>query len=174
MKLWAIFRAVVFLVLLGAAAWQDVQNRKIRNPLILLGILLGLLTAIPYGLSGVGDALTGGIIALVVGFLFWKLRVFRAGDAKLLWVVGCFSGTGQLLQDFAAILLVSGVCALFLMLRHGVLLQKFKRVGLHLNAIAVQRRFEAYEPEEGDVCSFPFAVGVFGGQLAYFIWLMVR
>ncbi len=79
-------------VILGAAVWQDIRTRKIKNQVCVSGVLLGLASALILPGMYILDALAGFLVMLGVGMLCWKFHVFRAGDAKLLCAVGSFTG----------------------------------------------------------------------------------
>ena len=78
--------------ILGTAVWQDVRTRKIKNRVSVTGAALGLASAVLLPERHIADALLGFFVMLGTGMLCWKLRVFRAGDAKLLCAVGSFTG----------------------------------------------------------------------------------
>lgn len=162
-------RGLLLLLFTAAAARSDWKERKIRNQLNLYGVLAALLTGVlQWDAAQLADLLASSAAAFALGFVLWKLSVFRAGDAKLLWCVGTFCGLHMLPQTLAAIFLAAGVCALVLMLRHHVLFQRLKRVGQHLWIMAVQRKFVPYPILENDPCAFPFAVAVMAG-----VWFTV-
>lgn len=90
MKLLEYFYWICFAIVLALAVWQDIRIRKIKNELNVTGVVLGLLFAILLPERNILSALIGVIVLLVVGIFCWKLNFFRAGDAKLLCVVGAF------------------------------------------------------------------------------------
>lgn len=162
-------RGILLLFFTALAAYSDCKERKIRNKLNLYGIAAALLTGVlQWDAAQLFDLLAGSMAALVLGFLFWKISVFRAGDAKLLWCVGTFCGLHMLPQTLVAVFLAGGVCALALMLRYGVLLERLKRVGRYLWVVVAQRKFTPYPILENDPCRFPFAVAILIG-----VWCIV-
>lgn len=88
---WA-FQYLCLAVVLGTAVWQDVRTKKIKNRVSVTGAVLGLASAVLLPERHVADALLGFFVMLGTGMFCWKLRVFRAGDAKLLCAVGSFTG----------------------------------------------------------------------------------
>ena len=87
----------------AVAAW-DLRTRRIPNPLILVGIGLGLLWA---GMQGTFlDAFAGAGLAFGVGIIPFALRALGGGDVKAAIVVGLFVGP----QGVIKVLLLTAVC----------------------------------------------------------------
>jgi prepilin peptidase CpaA len=107
--------SLAILALVSAAAISDLRTRKIPNPLLLTGLILGLgLSLMTKGTDGLLSSLAGfglGFALLLPGYL---LRFTGAGDVKLLATLGVFSGPGMLLQIFVVSVLTG---ALFVLLR---------------------------------------------------------
>ena len=86
-------RYVLLAAGLLAAACTDWKRRRIPNRLTVAmaatGILLGVLMG---GLSGLLGSLGGLAAGLAVGVILWLLKIFRAGDAKLLAALGAMMG----------------------------------------------------------------------------------
>ena len=105
--------------LFARAAWTDFQRWKIENR----NVLLLILAYAPYaGASLLGNPSTdlvnlqfdllSALLLFTTGFIFWQLRLFGAGDAKLMFPVGLFVGWDMLfvfainLEVFAVIFTV--------------------------------------------------------------------
>lgn len=159
-------------LLLIIAAFCDVKFGKIFNWTIISGIVIASSLAVLQGMDALISAIAGGTAALIMGFLFWKLHIFRAGDAKLLWMAMQFVGIDRLPQHMAAIFIAGGICALGIMLQSGVLLQRIKRVGSYFMCMLLSRKFSTYVPIPEDPCRFPFAVAVLVGEVAAYIYFL--
>lgn len=79
-------------VILFLAVKQDIKENKISNRLNVSGTVAGLLLALLLPHRSVADALAGVVVCFLCGFAGWILKAFRAGDAKLLCVMGAFFG----------------------------------------------------------------------------------
>lgn len=110
--------------LLAAACLTDWRHRRIPNSLLAAGALTGLvwqalarhgggLLDCPHlGAVGLTNSAAAGVVMLVLGFALWKLKLFGAGDAKLLAVVAVFLGLGSVPMVLLATLVAGGVLAL--------------------------------------------------------------
>ena len=106
------------LLLVSAAAINDLATRRIPNRLLLAGLgcalLLHLLSAQP------GAALLAALAGLALGlalFLpFYLLRGMAAGDVKLMAVVGAFAGPQQVFAIAVLAWCSGGVMALLAVL----------------------------------------------------------
>lgn len=121
------------LLLLSAAAWHDIRNRRIPNALVFPGAIAGVLSnaLLSQEMGGLGtlDSLTG----LGAGFLLllplYLLRAMGGGDVKLMAMTGAFLGVRAVMGAFLYILLAGGLLALALAWRQGrlrMLLHKLK------------------------------------------------
>ena len=167
-------RELVCLLFLAVLARGDFRRLKIRNRLVLAGALCGTGLAALAGPAAAGSALGGGLTALALGFLLWRLSAFGAGDAKLLGMLGCFCGFAPLWQHLAAALLAAGVCALAVLLVRRQLRARLRRVRLYFRGMLLTHQWAAYEPAPDDSCRFPFAVPVFAGELLWFLLRLLR
>lgn len=156
----------VWMMCLAAAAVSDCKTRKIPNRLILMGVVLATILAALQGGGALWNAVAGGSAALALGFLLWKLKVFRAGDAKLLWMTMQFAGWNHWKVHIALIMIAGAICALFVMLRHRILIQRMRRLAGYFGSLFLTRRYAPYQPLAEDPVRFPFAVAVLLGELA--------
>ncbi len=115
------------LILFGAlvaACASDWRQRKIPNALVIAGTAAGLawhafgvagggvLDCARPGALGLANAAAAGLLMLVLGFALWKLKLFGAGDAKLLAMVAVFLGLRSVPMVLLATLVAGGVLAL--------------------------------------------------------------
>ena len=77
---------------LCCAVYQDIRYLKITNRLNLFLLLAGLLLATTGGIDKVLDSVTGMVLPLAIGFVFYALRIFGAGDVKFLMALGALMG----------------------------------------------------------------------------------
>lgn len=91
-------RAIAFglLPVLALASWMDLRSRTVANRLLLFGLVL-LLGLSRWTIDGVGYALAGGLVGLLVFLPFYLKRGMGAGDIKLMGLVGCYLGPAGVL-----------------------------------------------------------------------------
>ena len=102
--------------LVGLAAAWDLSQRRIPNPLVLTGLLLGLgLQTQSGGLAGLGFSILGAAAALAILIVPFALRKMGGGDVKLAMVAGAFLGPVQVAELILLGLVFHGfIAALFL------------------------------------------------------------
>jgi len=76
-----------------ATSYDDMRENRIRNRYIAYALLFGVCTNIMLPAISIGgmyfsteyfrDTLLNAAVALVAGFVFWSLKIWRAGDGKL-------------------------------------------------------------------------------------------
>jgi len=115
-------------LLLLLAVWWDVKTHRIPNQLVLLGLLMGLISSLlPTGI-GWQNAALGSFTGLAAFFPLYLLRIFGAGDVKLLAAVGAFVGYPGVLNVALLTGLAGGVLALLLAIRHRQLHQMWQQI----------------------------------------------
>lgn len=108
------------LVLIVSAGW-DLAKRRIPNPLILFGLMLGLaFGGVTGGLNGLGFAFLGAVVAFALTFPQWAMRWMGGGDAKLMMVVGTFLGPIGVVSALVYATCVHGLVALGMLLLRGI------------------------------------------------------
>lgn len=118
-----IFRLIVFVGLVGWAAYSDLRFGRLPNEMNLAGVLAGLLFgALAMGWSGLGEAAVGIVAGagpfLVVYLIGVAIRkpLMGAGDVKLMGALGAFTGPVLALYAICYGLAISGVLALSIVL----------------------------------------------------------
>ncbi|MCR9219048.1 MAG: prepilin peptidase [Alphaproteobacteria bacterium] len=135
--------------LLVWAGLSDLRRYLIPNAAVGLAAALGLVYQVQVG-GPAGSALLIAATVLAVGFLGFAIRLFGAGDAKLLAAVALLAGPSEILPFLTQTLLIGGGLALLWLaarpLRHGLVL-----AGFHVAA----------EPAR----QLPYGVAIAGGGL---------
>ncbi len=114
-------RTGVLIVLLLAAAVTDWRTRRIPNWLTIGGALYALAynaTVPPPMQGGLGWALMGLGVGLVVLLPLYVLRIMGAGDVKLMAMVGAFLGPTATLQALLFTTAAAGVAAIVFAIHH--------------------------------------------------------
>lgn len=183
-----IITLISFLIFLFACSYTDYKYGKIFNKYLVISILLFFIFfLIKYLLARtiniddtnfinkeLIDHIFGFAIGFIVGFVFYIVGIFKGGDAKLLAVVGLYVGKNNILLHFSVIIIVAGIFALLIMLKHKVFIKKIKRVGLYFKGILLTGKIEKYTLDPEDTIKFPFAVYVLLGEICALLFNYVR
>src|SRR3954470_13254714 len=100
------------ITVLIATIW-DIRSRKIPNWLVFPYLLAGMVVSSTFhGWHGLGQSLSGMLVAgLLMGILYW-LGGMGMGDVKLCAAVGAWIGPGQILTALVMMGMAGGVMAL--------------------------------------------------------------
>ena len=165
LNLWVIF-------LIVAAVITDVRFGRVYNLLTVPCALAGLglnawaggWAGLCYSAQGLGLGLAALLLTLLLG------QHMGGGDIKLLAALGALRGPEFLLHVLVVAVLVGGVLALGLALRHSALLASLRRLAWSLwDRLAVGASAEA-EPSPRSL-RFPYAVAIGAGALVALVWL---
>ncbi|HTE90751.1 MAG TPA: A24 family peptidase [Terriglobales bacterium] len=122
--------------LLGAAAgWTDWRFRRIPNWLTVPGLVLGVIVnSLVWGWPGGKTSLLGVILGLALLLPFVMVKSLGAGDWKLVGALGAFLGPQHLIAVLFGAILVAGVMAAVLVIRHKRVRQTVRNLGRMLAA----------------------------------------
>lgn len=153
-----------FLLLMGAAVYQDITTGKVKNQLNVAGVILGLV----FAAAGLGlrfrDGLAGLGLSAVIGLGLYALSLFRAGDAKLLWIVGAFKGPYHFFNSLIIGIIAGGVMAVVILLVRRDGKRRFRKLQTYLLHVVYTGKYQLYPPDSGD--KFPFSVPIAVGAVA--------
>lgn len=115
----AISYLIILLAALGIATVIDIKRRKIPNWLTVSVTIIGLAnSAFTKGLPGLGEHTLAMLVGLILFFIFYLVKVFGAGDAKLMAAIGAVMGFPFILIVSLAVILVGGVISLVILLKN--------------------------------------------------------
>jgi prepilin peptidase CpaA len=162
---------VPLLILLCAAAWHDARSFRIPNSIIVIGLALGLAlnSFAPDGL-GFSSAALGMIAGLVGLFPLYLLRIWGAGDVKLMAVVGAFLGVADLLGSLLVSLLAGGLLAVVVALQRRtgrVLIENLRYLAYQLFFSLQARSASAMEAPAISAGKVAYAIPILLGTAAY-------
>jgi prepilin peptidase CpaA len=160
--------------MLVLAAYSDTRYHRIPNGVTFGGAGAGLvLQAYFGGFEAVGFGLLGLAIGFALFLLFYIRGAMGAGDVKLMAAVGAFLGPSATLLAAALTLIVGGVMAVAILLRHGGLGLLARRYFTTLNYMVVTGNLVHEGPREGEAAArrFPYALAIGLGTLWAILWL---
>lgn len=161
-------------LMLVLAAYSDTRYHRIPNGVTFGGAGAGLVLQSYFG--GL-EALGSGFLGLAIGFAlflpFYSRGAMGAGDVKLMAAVGAFLGFSATLLAAAFTMIVGGVMAVAILLRHGGLGPLARRYFTTLNYTVVTGNLNHDGPREGEAAArrFPYALAIGLGTLWAILWL---
>jgi prepilin peptidase CpaA len=151
--------AALLLAWLGICVWLDLKTRRLPNALTVAGLVAalllqafvppgdGLLHPVRPGSVGVLRALLAAAGMLIVALILWRLKLFGAGDAKMLVAIAALVGTHGAAPVLLLTLCAGGVLAL---------------------AVLVWHRTGGHAPAAGSGSfRLPYSVAIMSGTLGY-------
>lgn len=166
------------LALAAGAAWFDVRERRIPNPLTLGGFLAALALRVPAGMEAVGAGLTGAGIAFGLSLVFFLAGGLGGGDVKLLTAFGAFLGPDRTWTALMVMAFVGGAMAAVQIARKG----DVREVAANIRTIFVtlgRRTFTGWKGEESEAAltldtpgalTVPYGVAIAAGAVtAWFL-----
>lgn len=153
---------LALVALLVAAVVSDIRMRRIANLTNALVLLLGLVQAVALGggVTGLSQAALGVLVALVIWFPMFALRLIGAGDAKLMAASSAWLGWQGALTASLVTGAVGGVLGAFWLLRRYGLGRAAHALGLALRDPG-QLRMQPFDARE----RVPYAIAVASGVL---------
>lgn len=114
-------------IVVAAAAYFDLRERRIPNWLTLPGLVIGLLLHATYGgTAGLISGLTGAVAGAALLILPFALGWMGGGDLKLLAAVGALMGVSFTLTTLLFALAAGGIIAVVWLAIKGSLLGSLK------------------------------------------------
>ena len=159
---------------LCAAAWYDVRYFRIPNFITISGAIVGIAlnTLLPSGVGFV-SASSGFAFALIGLLPLFFLRVWGAGDVKLMAVVGAFVGAQELPGSLLASLLAGGVTSLFAAAQGknlGLLYENMQRMFGQILFNLQLRTVEAIDAPPKSAGKVPYALPILFGTVGYLFY----
>lgn len=126
-------RHYIIIIFLVICLYTDFRHYKIYNTNIVLFTLLGfILNMYIDGMGGGLRSIIGIITPIILFWLLFKLRMLGAGDIKIYSAIGSFLGLHICLKVIIYSFMFGGVIAVYIMIRHKILRQRFMYFGRYL------------------------------------------
>jgi prepilin peptidase CpaA len=118
-------------IVMGAAGWFDLRERRIPNFLTLSALAGALVLRLFGGFESFADGLLGAAIGLGLALPFFLAGGLGGGDVKLLTAAGAFLGPTRIWFCLLVMALVGGVMALVAIARQ----RAFRRTAANLHTL---------------------------------------
>ena len=143
----------------------DFRERRIPNLLVIYGLLVSVAAVVfVAGLSGLANALLGGMLVFLVSFGFWVIGWMGAGDVKLMGIFGILAGLPNAVSLLINVGMFGAVLALLFLAWKGSLKLSLQR----LNYMLASKEYQLVDGERADakVVRLPYAIAVVAGAFA--------
>ncbi|MGQ0592868.1 MAG: A24 family peptidase [Gammaproteobacteria bacterium] len=161
-------------LMLSFAAYLDLRYHRIPNGVTFGGAVAGLVLQSYFsGFEALGSGFLGLASGLALFVPFYIRGAMGAGDVKLMAAVGAFLGPSATLVAAALTLIVGGVMAVAILLRHRGFGQLARRYLATLNFLVVTGTLNHAGPRGGEAAArrFPYALAIGLGTLWAILWL---
>jgi len=172
---WTMWPYGVLVVVLAAAAIDDVCTSKIHNwityPAVLVGLLGPLLVEViaTYLFNadvehrlGIGGALIGLLVGFAPMFVAWRVGGVGGGDAKLAGAIGVLAGWKFALATLFYGFVVAGLMALIVMLRRRILKRTIGRVWWFVVQAVMRNKPDDPSSEDSPTIAIGLALAIGG------------
>lgn len=152
---------------------SDIRTFKIKNKIIYPFVLSGIITnSWQNGYEGLGLALQGAALPIVLLFVFFLFRILGAGDIKLFSAIGAIMGPGFVLYTIVYSFLAGGVLALAIILVRENCRERFGYLLNYLKYSLLTLSLKPYIDFSGENPGgkLPFALAVTCGVLLKFLF----
>lgn len=158
---------MLFVLSIGMAAILcDLYERKIPNPLIVAGLILGAAWQwSAKGPPGIADFLAGaGAPLLALGMLHY-FRMLGAGDIKLLMVSGGFLSFWGSLKCIGLSFLIAAVFSVAVLFKHRILMRRLNYFVQYLHSYRETKIWTPYINRAEDAAYLHFSIPVVLGSI---------
>lgn len=144
-----ILKCVLISLILVSIVANDFYNGKVSNWLILIGMILGIAVRMQeqgaYGMLVFVGGFVGTACCL---FLFFLLKMFGAGDIKVLAVLGGWYGISFSITCFVYSIFIGGAVALLSMIRSKTVRIRVQSLYQYVTDCVVVGKVQAYPMEK--------------------------
>lgn len=158
-----IFAAITLLGIVMLAVIQDLCLMKIRNNIILIGLILGMVFRIGgQGVSSVISGIGNVLFPILIFYLLFAAHIIGAGDIKLFSVIGSFVSFSQLVCCMAYAFLFGAVISFVLLVCKKDLWTGMKRALMYFVRIGRGERisYDKISLGKGNLMHFSVAIGL--------------
>lgn len=163
-------KEAIILLFLAIACYTDWKSKQIKNELLLCMLVFGLCDGyLRLQIQGVISSLFGLFLCISIVFPLYWLRMFGAGDIKLLGCVAAIVGWKIGLIMMLSSFLAGGVIASIILLYQNNVKQRWKTLHQYVYLVYLTKTLPAYEDVRNHSSVFRFSFAIFLGVCAVFI-----
>lgn len=155
------------ILLLAICLYTDLREQKIKNKFSVPLALLGVLTNLVLPEASWVNSLWGIVLPFAVFFLFFYLRMFRAGDIKAMMAIGAIMGYRFIGNAIFFIFGVGLLVSVFKMILYRNAKERLRNLGRYFLLFFQTFRLAPYEASGtyDKSAHFPFSIAIVGGSI---------
>ncbi len=155
------------ILLLAICLYTDLREQKIKNKFSVPLALLGVLTNLVLPGCGWANSLWGMVLPFAVFFLFFYLRMFRAGDIKAMMAIGAIMGYRFIGNAIFFIFGVGLLVSVFKMILYRNAKERLANLGRYFLLFFQTLRLAPYEASGAydKSAHFPFSIAIAAGSM---------
>lgn len=165
-----VFKTYLLISTLMLALYHDIREQKIKNYVTYSAAFLGLAVNVAeHGLEGLGSALVGWLIPVLVLGLFYITNIMGAGDIKLFAAIGAVMGLPFTMYSFAYSVYFGGLIALVILYKKKQFRQRMYRIYEYLCFVAATRKMVPYCAKSDNQSKFIFSAAIVPGTILHLL-----
>lgn len=159
------YKIAALLLLLILAIISDLKTYKIKNKILLIFLVIGLIISIyENSLSGLFSFILGCSVPFFILLILYILRMLGAGDIKLFCVIGSIAGWLFALKSIVFSFVAGGVVAFCLILVRRNALERLDYLFTYFKSCYLQMSLLPYEDfkstEDGSKMHFSICIAI--------------
>lgn len=165
-------QAVLLILLLVLSLISDIRTYKIKNIITLPFTVAGLVVnCILYGTNGLKLSVIGWLVAVLMLFMLYALRMLGAGDVKLFGAVGAIMGYAFTVDSILYSFIFGGIIGVFYLIARKNAAKRLKYLLTYLKSCFLSFRLLDYSDfkDKGRGDSFRFSYAALPGTLLQLI-----
>ena len=156
---------IIMCCLLVVAICNDCIFYKVRNFIIVSGLLVGLVVQfLEAGGTGIINWILGVCIPIVLLWVLFRYKMLGAGDIKLFSIIGGMYGASVIIDTIILAFLAGGVLSVIRLLQTGGLKNRLQYLAAFISNQCEQIQVVSYYQKERDgrepVIHFTVAIGI--------------
>ncbi len=158
-----IVRDLILTLVLVPSVIGDCLEYRIRNPIILVGLLFGLLyQIITFNLYGFQNWLSGCILPILILGILFLVKVLGAGDIKLFSVIGGFYGSHFVLRTIVVSFIIGALLSIIQLIRYGNLVNRLQYLAKFISECFREKELRSYyeASRDGRSCVIHFSIAI--------------
>lgn len=159
-------KSCILVTALLLAFYYDLRENKIKNfitmPLMAAGLVIN---GLENGISGLGGAMEGMAVTVLVLLVFYIINVMGAGDIKLFSGIGALMGVEFTARAFACTVFIAAPYALLWLLKNRLFKDRMGHMFRYFKFLLIYRHLYPYSNPGDHHGKMPFAAAIVPGTL---------